>query len=330
MKYRVLVIALAVMAGASFSTAKAEKKSKKSKKAAVEQQAEKACCRTLSEKDTLSYATGQMLTRGLMEYITEQLKVDTAYMDVFYKALEQSLVAVETPEQTAKEGGLKVANMVKTNMLPQMKQRLGELNLPFNEEVFKRGFLDAVGKDTTLFTVDNAAAYHDKVTSVAKEKQAEELIAVGKAFLEENGKKADVKTLPSGLQYKVIRQGDGPVAEGDEKVTVKYEGRLLDGTVFDSSYKRNPQTTTFSPRQVIKGWTEALYLMPEGSEWELYIPQHLAYGDRPAGKIPPYSTLIFKIEVVKVEKAVKQEEQPAEKDVKTVKKPVRKAVRSKK
>ena len=100
----------------------------------------------------------------------------------------------------------------------------------------------------------------------------------------------------------MIREGKGVVAKGNDKVTVKYEGRLLDGTVFDSSYKRNPQTTEFSPSEVIKGWTEALYLMPEGSEWELYIPYDLAYGSRAAGKIPAFSTLIFKIELVKVEK----------------------------
>ncbi len=107
-------------------------------------------------------------------------------------------------------------------------------------------------------------------------------------------------TLPSGLQYKVLREGNGPIATKDDEVEVKYEGRLIDGTVFDSSYERNPQTTKFRPTQVIKGWTEALTMMPEGSMWELYIPQTLGYGERQAGKIPPFSTLIFKVELVKV------------------------------
>ena len=87
-----------------------------------------------------------------------------------------------------------------------------------------------------------------------------------------------------------------------DEVEVKYEGKLVNGTIFDSSYQRNPQTTKFKPTQVIKGWTEALTMMPEGSIWELYIPQNLAYGERGAGEIPPFSTLIFKVEVVKVNK----------------------------
>ena len=122
-------------------------------------------------------------------------------------------------------------------------------------------------------------------------------------------------------------------------MTVKYEGKLIDGTVFDSSYKRNPQTTDFKPEQVIKGWTEALCMMPEGSKWELYIPQNLAYGERAAGgTIKPFSTLIFTVELVKVKneepKAEKTEtadaakKAPAKKPV--AKKKVRKAVAKKK
>jgi len=126
-------------------------------------------------------------------------------------------------------------------------------------------------------------------------------IAENTKWLEDNKMKEGVVTLPSGLQYKVITAGKGKVATKSDNVTVKYEGKMIDGTVFDSSYKRNPDTTTFRPDQVIKGWTEALCLMPEGSKWELYIPQELAYGERQAGKIKPYSTLIFTVEVVSVE-----------------------------
>ena len=119
-------------------------------------------------------------------------------------------------------------------------------------------------------------------------------------FLTINSIKEGVKTTSSGLQYKVLQEGHGEIATKDDEVEVKYEGRLIDGTIFDSSYERNPQTTKFRPTQVIKGWTEALTMMPEGSIWELYIPQDLAYGERQAGKIPPYSTLIFKVELIKV------------------------------
>ena len=112
-----------------------------------------------------------------------------------------------------------------------------------------------------------------------------------------------MKTTASGLQYKVLRAGNGPVPSKDDKVTVKYEGQLIDGTVFDSSYKRDPQTSSFGVGQVIKGWTEALCMMPVGSKWELYIPQELAYGDRQAGTIKPYSTLIFTVELEAMEAA---------------------------
>ena len=139
--------------------------------------------------------------------------------------------------------------------------------------------------------------------------------AEGEAYLKENAKKEGVITLPSGLQYKVLTKGTGEVAGKEDNVTVRYEGKTIDGNVFDSSYKRNPNTTTFRPDQVIKGWTEALTMMPQGSTWELYIPQDLAYGSRAAGNIKPYSTLIFKVELVKIDR---KQEAPA-KDVKAEK-----------
>jgi FKBP-type peptidyl-prolyl cis-trans isomerases 1 len=109
-------------------------------------------------------------------------------------------------------------------------------------------------------------------------------------------------TLPSGLQYKVLTQGTGAVAKADDKVRVRYEGRLIDGTVFDASAKHDDNGVVFQPKQVIKGWTEALTMMPVGSKWQLYIPQELAYGQRGAGKdIRPYSALIFDVEVLGIE-----------------------------
>ena len=105
--------------------------------------------------------------------------------------------------------------------------------------------------------------------------------------------------LPSGLQYKVIKEGNGAMPKDTSLVTVNYEGRTIDGKVFDSSYTRN-QTVWMRGNQVIKGFTEALVHMPAGSVWEVYIPQNLAYGEREAGEIKPFSTLIFKIELLKV------------------------------
>lgn len=122
----------------------------------------------------------------------------------------------------------------------------------------------------------------------------------GKKFLEENGKRAEVITLPSGLQYEILAEGTGVKPGPASTVTVHYEGRLIDGKVFDSSYKRN-QPASFGVRQVISGWTEGLQLMPQGSKWRLYIPSELGYGSRGAGgAIPPNAALIFDVELLDV------------------------------
>ena len=119
----------------------------------------------------------------------------------------------------------------------------------------------------------------------------------GEKFLAANKKKPGVVTLPSGLQYKVIKEGNGPMPKDTSLVKVNYEGKTIDGKVFDSSYKRG-DAVTLRANQVIKGWTEALVRMPVGSVWEVYIPQELAYGEREQAQIKPFSALIFKIELV--------------------------------
>ena len=129
---------------------------------------------------------------------------------------------------------------------------------------------------------------------------AEENIAVGKKFLEENSEKPGVMETKSGLQYQVLKRGDGKTPGAKDKVTVHYEGTLLNGEIFDSSYKRG-ESITFGVNQVIQGWQEALQLMTEGSVWMLYIPSELAYGERGTfGAIGPNETLIFKVELLAV------------------------------
>lgn len=132
------------------------------------------------------------------------------------------------------------------------------------------------------------------------EEQAKNAKAEGENFLAENGKKEDVVVLPSGLQYQVLREGNGNKPSATDQVECHYEGTLINGQVFDSSYKRG-QTATFGLNQVIKGWTEGLQLMQEGAKYRFFIPYHLAYGAQGAGQnIPPYATLIFDVELVKV------------------------------
>ena len=124
----------------------------------------------------------------------------------------------------------------------------------------------------------------------------------GRKFLEENAKRDSVVTLPSGLQYQVLVKGEGEVPQATDRVKVNYEGRLIDGTVFDASSRHGSEPAEFTPQQVIKGWTEALTMMPVGSKWRLFIPSDLAYGDRDSGQIKPFSTLIFDVELVEIVK----------------------------
>ena len=125
--------------------------------------------------------------------------------------------------------------------------------------------------------------------------------AAGEAFLAENAKRAEVKTTESGLQYEVIAEGNGDKPAASDTVVVHYTGTLIDGTVFDSSVERG-EPTSFGLNQVIAGWTEGLQLMPVGSKFRFYIPQELGYGSRNAGSIPPYSTLIFEVDLLGIEK----------------------------
>ena len=133
-----------------------------------------------------------------------------------------------------------------------------------------------------------------------KNEKATANLKAGEEFLESNKQKPGVHALPSGLQYEIITEGNGPKPLASDKVTCHYHGTLIDGTVFDSSVKRG-QPATFPLNMVIKGWTEALQLMPAGSKWRLFLPPHLAYGDRQTGAhIGPNSTLIFEVELLDI------------------------------
>ena len=151
-----------------------------------------------------------------------------------------------------------------------------------------------------LQELHDALRHVHEQASKEKAKQAEKIAQAGKDFLTENLKKDDIKSTESGLQYEVLKQGNGAYPKATDRVQVHYTGQLIDGTVFDSSIERG-QPAEFPVNGVIRGWVEALQLMPEGSKWRLYIPQELAYGSQGAGaSIPPYSTLIFDVELLKV------------------------------
>ena len=153
-----------------------------------------------------------------------------------------------------------------------------------------------------MFTFDNAEKYFSDFYKANEERKVAAVKAENEKWLKDNATKEGVKTTASGLQYKVITEGHGAIPKATDMVTVKYVGRTIDGTEFDNSYKRNPQETTFGASQVIAGWTEALTMMPVGSKWQLYIPAELAYkGSSPTPAIKPFSTLIFDVELVRIE-----------------------------
>ena len=168
-----------------------------------------------------------------------------------------------------------------------------------NIDDFAQAITDVFNGDAKLSDAEAQAAVQDFFSRKAEE-QAKAAKAEGENFLAENAKKEGVKTLPSGLQYKVLREGDGRKPSATDKVECHYEGTLINGEVFDSSYRRG-ETATFGLNQVIKGWTEGLQLMQEGAKYRFFIPYNLAYGEHGAGQsIPPYAALIFVVELIKV------------------------------
>lgn len=168
-----------------------------------------------------------------------------------------------------------------------------------NIDDFAQAITDVFNGDAKLSDAEAQAAVQDFFSRKAEE-QAKAAKAEGENFLAENAKKKGVKTLPSGLQYKVLREGDGRKPSATDKVECHYEGTLINGEVFDSSYRRG-ETATFGLNQVIKGWTEGLQLMQEGAKYRFFIPYNLAYGEHGAGQsIPPYAALIFDVELIKV------------------------------
>jgi len=169
-----------------------------------------------------------------------------------------------------------------------------------NQDALLAGLNAALAQEDLRIEPRAGGAIINKFIKELKEKAAEENVAIGKKFLEENKGKEGVVTTESGLQYKILTAGTGAIPTKEQEVKVHYRGTTLDGKEFDSSYKRK-EPATFLPTRVIKGWTEALTLMPVGSKWELYIPSDLAYGARGAGaNIGPNSTLIFEVELLEI------------------------------
>ena len=301
MNKKFMTFALALMVGASSMWALQPVKKGAKKTKAVVAPVEKTTLKSAS--DSLSYAAGMSMTDGLMPFLKQQAGVDSTTLNDFKRGLKEALANGDKKEFKAYEAGFQVANMLKTRMIPGAKNEFKETPDSINADLLIKGFLASLDNDHALFEQREAQDFFKHQREVEQQAKMERLYGdnrrAGEKFLAENKTKEGVQTLPDGLQYKVIVKGEGETPKNPDRVTVKYEGKLVDGKVFDSSYKRNPQTTTFPVNGVIKGWTEALTMMPVGSTWELYIPYQLGYGDREmGGDIKPYSALIFKVELV--------------------------------
>ena len=255
-----------------------------------------------TSSDSVSYAAGVYVTNGLVPFLVQQHQVDTAYMADFVRGFREVVSTTDDPKMKAYLVGMQIAQQLNERMLPGITQEFKDSPDSIITSRFYDGFAAALLQDTTTFTTAAAEKYFLAKREADKAAREERLYGAnrtaGREFLAANAKKEGVITLPSGLQYKVLVKGEGQVPLTTDRVKVHYEGRLIDGTVFDASKKHGDEPMELSPTNVIKGWTEALTMMPVGSKWQLYIPYELAYGDRDTGTIKPFSALIFDIELV--------------------------------
>ena len=253
--------------------------------------------------DTVSYAIGMAQTQGLMPYLANAKGVDTTMIAEFIQGLTDAVNAGEDKKKAAYFAGIEIGQQIAGQAFKGINGMLfgDDSTQTISTNNFMAGFISAItGKDQrmTIKEADSTAqAMVETIKARTMEKKYGEAKKKNEDFLAENKGKEGVVTLPSGVQYKILKEGKGAIPADTSNVEVNYEGKLIDGTVFDSSLERG-KPATFAVNKVIAGWQEVLKMMPVGSEWEIYIPQDKAYGSRETGNIPPFSTLIFKVELL--------------------------------
>ena len=260
-----------------------------------------------SDVDSMSYAIGMAQTQGLKEYLVGRMGVDTTYMKEFIKGLNEGANAGDDKKKAAYYAGIQIGQQISNQMVMGINHEVfgDDSTKTISLKNFMAGFVSGVTGKNGIMTVQEAGMMAQAKMQQLKAKTMEAKYGdnkkKGEEFMAANKSKEGIKTLPSGVQYKVIKEGNGPIPADTSMVSCNYEGRTIDGKVFDSSYKRN-QPLKLRCNQTIKGWTDAMVHMPVGSVWEVYIPQDLAYGEREQGDIKPFSVLIFKIELLGIEK----------------------------
>ena len=334
---KVIMLALLIAAGSALNTASAQSKKKDKKNKATTECSE--ACKTApivlkSAADSLSYATGMTMSNGLDAYLEQQFGITKELMPDFIRGLKEGISKRKDANFAAYGVGIAVSRQIESRLLPNMVSHFEELKSPIDTEILYSGIVAAMSKDSTTMSPTTAAKFFKEQEIAIRQQREAENKAKNEAFMAENKAKEGVVTLPSGLQYRIIKKGTGAIPKATDDVQVIYEGKTIDGKVFDSTAKHGTEFDTFNVGGLIKGWTEALQLMPVGSKWEIFIPYNLAYGERGAGRdIAPYSTLIFTLELkdidgvheVKPSTVTPSKETVAKKAVKPAKKNTTKA-----
>ena len=259
-----------------------------------------------TDVDSMSYAIGMAQTQGLKDYLVGRMGMDTAYIDEFMKGVNEAINAGDDKKRAAYYAGLQIGQQVATQMIPSIKYQVfgDDSTQNISMKDFMAGFAAGTLEKGEKMTMEMANTVAQVKMKEIKAKHLEAKFGAnkkaGEEFLAQMAKEADVKALPSGVLYKVIKEGKGAIPTADSKVICHYEGRNLEDSIFDSSYKRNQPFETYCNR-VIKGWTDALTNMPVGSIWEVFIPQELAYAEQERSEfIKPFSMLKFKIELLEI------------------------------
>ncbi len=259
-----------------------------------------------NDVDSLSYSIGMAQTQGLKPYLVNRLGVDTTYLDEFVKGLNEGANAGDNKKKTAYYAGIQIGQQISQQMMKGINYEIfgDDSTQTISLQNFMAGFVAGVlekgGKMTMEQAQETAQVKMKEVKAKSLEKTFGENKKAGEKFMADIAKKAGIKKLANGVYYEVITEGKGEIPADTNRVKVNYEGRLINDTIFDSSYERK-SPATFRCNQVIPGWTEALTHMPVGSTWMVYIPQEQAYAEREAGKIKPFSALKFKIELLSIE-----------------------------
>lgn len=259
-----------------------------------------------NDVDSLSYAIGMAQTQGLKQYLVQRLGVDTTYIDEFVKGLNDGASAGDDKKTTAYYAGVQIGQQILQMEKGINNELFGEDSTQtISHKNFIAGFVAGTLEKNGLMSVEEAGQMAQTKMQVVKSQHLEKVYGDNKKacedFMAQIAKKDGIKKLDNGVYYEVVTEGTGEIPADTSRVKVNYEGKLINDSIFDSTYKRG-EPTTFRCNQVIPGWTNALTHMPVGSTWNVYIPQDQAYAEREAGLIKPFSCLIFKIELLGIEK----------------------------